>query len=97
VPPQHLGTNGGGRSKFIKTKVLAGEEFVLGIEPLCPPARIVFGCLKVEIIDILAHLAAESASLVMLWVPNDENPTPERPMGLDPQETLTECDEISDV
>jgi hypothetical protein len=36
----------------------------------------------------LAHLAAEAASLVMLWAPNDENPMPERPMGLDPQETL---------
>jgi hypothetical protein len=32
----------------------------------------------------LVHLAAEAASLVMLWAPDDENPTPERPMGLDP-------------
>jgi hypothetical protein len=58
---------------------------------------IVFGRLEVEITDILAHMAAEAASLVMLWAPDDENPTLERPMGLDPQETLTECDETCDV
>jgi hypothetical protein len=45
----------------------------------------------------LGHLAVEAASLVMLWAPNDENPALERPMGLDPQETLTECDEARDV
>jgi hypothetical protein len=97
VPLRHPGTNGGGRSKFLKTEVLASEEFVLDIEPLRPPARIVFGHLEIEVVDILAHLAAEAASLVMLWAPDDENPTPERPMGLDPQETLAECDETRDV
>jgi hypothetical protein len=84
MPPRHPGTNGGGRSKFIKTEALASEEFVLGIKPFRPLVRIVFGHLEVEIIDVLAHLAAEAASLVMLWAPDDENPTPERPMGLDP-------------
>jgi hypothetical protein len=97
VPPRHPGTNGGGRSKFLKTEVLASEEFVLGIEPLHPPARIVFGYLEIEVVDVLAHLAAEAASLVMLWAPDDENPTPELPMGLDPQETLTERDETRNV
>jgi hypothetical protein len=97
VHPRHPGTNGGGRSKFIKTGAPASEEFVLGIKPLRPLARIVFGHLEVEVIDILAHLAVEAASLVILWVPDDKNPTPERPMGLDPQETLAECDEARDV
>jgi hypothetical protein len=32
----------------------------------------------------LVHLAAEATSLVMLWASDDENPTPKRPMGLDP-------------
>jgi hypothetical protein len=89
--------NGGGRSKFLRTEVLAGEGFVPGIEPLRPPAMIVFGRLEVEVVDVLAHLAAEAASLVMLWMPDDENPTPERPMGLDPQETFTERDETRNV
>jgi hypothetical protein len=57
VPPRHPGTNGGGRSKFIKTEALTGEKFVLGVKPLRPPARIVFRRLEVEIIDVLAHLA----------------------------------------
>jgi hypothetical protein len=87
----------GGRSKFLKTEVLAGEEFVLGIEPLRPPAKIVFERLEIEVVDVLAHLAAEATSLVMLWVPDDENPTPECPTGLDPQETLTEHDETRNV
>jgi hypothetical protein len=76
---------------------LVDEEFVLGIKPFRPPARIVFRRLEVEIIDILAHLAAEAASLVMLWAPDDKNPTPKCPTGLDPQETLAECDETRDV
>jgi hypothetical protein len=97
MPPQHPGTNGGGRLKFIKTEALASEEFVLGIKPLRPLASIFFGHLEVEVIDVLAHLAVEATSLVMLWAPDDENPTPECPMGLDPQETLAECDEARDV
>jgi hypothetical protein len=45
----------------------------------------------------LAHLAAEAASLVMLWTPDDENLTPERPMRLDPQETFAKRDETRNV
>jgi hypothetical protein len=63
---------------------LAGEEFVLGIEPLLPPARIVFGRLEIEVVDVLAHLAAKSTSLIMLWMPDDKNSTPEHPMGAIP-------------
>jgi hypothetical protein len=76
---------------------LAGDGLGLGIEPLRPPARIIFGRLEIEIVDILAHLATEATSLVMLWAPNDKNPMPERPMGLDPQETFTERDETRNV
>jgi hypothetical protein len=63
---------------------LAGEGFILGIEPLRPPARIVFYHLEIEVLDVLAHLAADAASLVVLRAPNDKNSTLERPMGLDP-------------
>jgi hypothetical protein len=76
---------------------LAGGGFVLGIEPLCPPAGIVFWHLEIEVVDVLAHLAAEAASLIMLWTPDDKNSTPERPIGLDPQETFTKRDETRNV
>jgi hypothetical protein len=76
---------------------LAGEGFVLGIEPLRPPAGIIFWHLEIEVVDVLAHLAAEAANLVVLRAPDDENLTPERPMGLDPQETFTKRDETRDV
>jgi hypothetical protein len=55
----------GGRSKPLKTKLLAGEGFVLGIEPFHPPARVVLRRLEIEIFNILTHMAAEAASLVM--------------------------------
>jgi hypothetical protein len=51
---------------------LAGGGFVLGIEPLRPPAEIVFRCPKVEVFNVLAHLAAEAAGLVMERAPDDE-------------------------
>jgi hypothetical protein len=97
VPPRRPGTNGGGRSKFLKTEVLAVEGFVLGIEPLRPLAGIIFQRLEIEVVDVLAHLVAEAANLVVLRAPNDKNLTPERPMGLDPQETFTKRDETRDV
>jgi hypothetical protein len=89
--------NSGGGSKFFKTEVLTGEEFVLGIEPLRPPARIVLRCLEIEIFDVLAHLAAEAASLVVRGTPNGVNSTPERPVGLDVEEALTEHDETRNM
>jgi hypothetical protein len=95
--PRHPGTNGGGRPKFLKTEVLACEGFVPGIEPFRPLARIVFWHLEIEVVDVLVHLATEAASLVMLWASDDENPTPERPMGLDPQETFTKRGETRNV
>jgi hypothetical protein len=76
---------------------LAGGGFVPGIEPLRPLAGIVFRRLEIEVLDILAHLAAEAASLVVQRAPNDENSAPERPVGLDPQETFTKRDETRNV
>jgi hypothetical protein len=40
--------------------------------------------LDVEVLDILTHLAAEAASLVVQRAPNEENSMPERLVGLDP-------------
>jgi hypothetical protein len=57
--------NSGGGSKFFKAEVLTGEEFVLGVEPLCSLARIVLRCLEIEIFNVSAHLAAEAASLIV--------------------------------
>jgi hypothetical protein len=89
--------NSGGGSKFFKTEVLTGEEFVLGVEPLCPPARIFLQNLEIEVFDVLAHLAAEAASLVVRGMPNGVNSTPERLVGLDTKEALTEHDETRNV
>jgi hypothetical protein len=76
---------------------LTGEGFVLGVEPLRPPARVVLRCLEIEIFDVLAHLAAEAASLVVRRTPDGENSMPERPVGFDPEEALTERDETRNV
>jgi hypothetical protein len=76
---------------------LASGGFVPGIEPLHPLAGIVFRHLEIEVLDILAHLAAEAASLVVQRASNDENSAPERPVGLDPQETFTKHDETRNV
>jgi hypothetical protein len=45
----------------------------------------------------LAHLVAEAAGLVVQRAPDDENSAPERPVGLDPQETFTKRDETRNV
>jgi hypothetical protein len=95
--PRHPRSKNGGGSKFLEPEVFAGEGFVLGIEPFCPPARIVFGHLEVEVRNIWAHLTAEAAGLVAKWVPDSENPTPKRPMGLDPQEAFIERDKTRNV
>jgi hypothetical protein len=97
MAPQHPGTNSGGRSKLVKTEILAGEEFVLGIEPFRPPARIVLRCLEIEIFDVLTHLAAKAASLVVRRTSDYENLTPECPVGFDPKEAFTERDETRNV
>jgi hypothetical protein len=97
VRPQSPGPNDGGGPKLFESEVLAGGGFVPGIKPLRPPAGIVLRHLEIEIFDILVHLAAEAVGLVVQTAPDDENSTPERPVGLDPQETLTKRDETRNV
>jgi hypothetical protein len=97
VHPRRPGPNDGGGPKLFKTEVLAGGGFVPSIEPLRPPTGIVFRRLEIEVLDILAHLAAEAASMVVQRAPDDKNLTPERPMGLDPQETFTKRGETRNV
>jgi hypothetical protein len=84
VRPRRPGPKDGGGPKLFKPEVLAGGGLVPGIEPLRPPAGIVFRCLEIEVLDILAYLAAEATSLVVQRAPNDENSVLERPVGLDP-------------
>jgi hypothetical protein len=76
---------------------LASRGFVPGIKPLRPPPRIVFRSLEVEVVDVLAYLAAETTSLVMQGAPDDEDSAPQRPVGLNPQEALTKHDEARDM
>jgi hypothetical protein len=83
--------------KFIEPESLAIGGLVLGVEPLRPPAGIIFRRSKVEVLDVRAHLAVEAAGLVMERACDDENSSPERPMGFDPQETFTERNKTRNV
>jgi hypothetical protein len=83
--------------KFLEPKSLADGGLVLGVEPLRPLAGIVFRCSKVEVLDVLTHLAAEATGLVMEGAPDDKNLPLERPMGFDPHETFTERDKTRNV
>jgi hypothetical protein len=89
VRPRCPGPKDGGGPKLFKPEVLAGGGLVPGIEPLRPLAGIVFRCLEIAVLDTLAYLTAEAASLVVQRVPNGKNLAPKRPVGLDPQETFT--------
>jgi hypothetical protein len=53
--------------------------------------------LKIELLDVLAHFTAEAAGLVMERAPDDENSSPEHPVGFDPQETFTEHNKTCNV
>jgi hypothetical protein len=53
--------------------------------------------LKVEVFDVRAHLAAETASLEWKRTPDNKDLVPKRPMGFDPQKALTKCDETHNV
>jgi hypothetical protein len=92
-----VGPKDGGGPKLFKPKVLAGGGLVPGIEPLRPPARIVFRRFEIEVLNTLAYLAAEAASLVVQRAPNGENLVLEPPVGLDPQETFTKRDKTCNV
>jgi hypothetical protein len=76
---------------------LADGGFVPGVEPLRPLARFVLQHLKFEVLDVLAHLIAKAAGLIMERAPDDKNSSPECPVGLDHQETFTERDKTRNV
>jgi hypothetical protein len=93
VCPRHPRTEIGDGSKLLEPEILTGGRFILGVEPFCPLAGVVFRLLKVEIGNIRAHLAAEATGLVMQGASDDENSAPQHPMGFDPQEALVERNE----
>jgi hypothetical protein len=97
MPPGHTGSKNGGGLEFLKPEGFAVGELVLGVEPFHPPALVVFGRLEGEIRDIRKHLIAEAASLELQRAPNDEDSAPQRPVGLNPQETFAEHDEARNV
>jgi hypothetical protein len=76
---------------------LAGDEFVLGIEPFRPPARVIVSHLKIEIFDVWMHLETEATSLIVRRAPDGEYSMPSSPVGLDSKEAFTEHDETRNV
>jgi hypothetical protein len=76
MPPGHSGSKYGGFLELLKPENFAVRGLVLGVEPLCPSAGIVFGCWKGEVGDVWAHLAAEAAGLEWQRAPNNENSAP---------------------
>jgi hypothetical protein len=97
MPPGHSGSKYGGVLELLKPENFAVRGLVLGVESLCPPAGIIFGCLEGEVGDIWAHLATEATGLELQRTPNNENSVPQRPVGFNPQETFTERDEARNV
>jgi hypothetical protein len=97
MPPGYARAKYGGVLKFFEPEVFPVGELVLGIEPLHPPAGVVFGHLEGEVRDVRANLAAEAASLELQRAPNDKDSAPQCPVGFYPQETFTERDEICNV
>jgi hypothetical protein len=97
MPPRHARSKNAGGPKFLESEIFVVGGFVLGVVPLRPPPRIVFGCLEVEVFDVWTHLNTETAGLIWQRVPNNENSAPQRPVGFNPQETFTECDEARNV
>jgi hypothetical protein len=83
--------------EFLESKVFVVGGLVLGVVPLRPPPGIIFGRLEVEILDVWAHLNAETAGLIGQRVPNSKDSAPQRPVGFDPQEALTKCDKARNV
>jgi hypothetical protein len=95
--PRHARLEGASRLKFLESEIFVVGGFVLGIVPLRPPARIVFGYLEVEVFDVRAHLAAETTGLEWQRALNSENSALERPVGFNLQETFTERDKAHNV
>jgi hypothetical protein len=53
-----------GRTKLVKPKFLPDGGLVLGVKPFLPLAGIVLRHLKIEVLDIKAHLTAKTASFI---------------------------------
>jgi hypothetical protein len=83
--------------EFLKPEGLATGGFVLGIIPFCPPAGVIFGCLKVKVGNIQMHLTAKAASLEWQRAPDSKDSTPKCPVGFNPQEAFTERDKARNV
>jgi hypothetical protein len=84
MPPGDARSKNAGGPKFFKTELFGIGGFILGIIPLRSPPGIVFGCLKVEVLDVWAHLDAEATGLIWQRVSNGENLMPRCPVGFDP-------------
>jgi hypothetical protein len=97
MSPRHSRSKNAGGLEFFESKVLAIGGLVLGIIPFHPPPGIIFGRLEVEILDVWAHLNAETAGLVWQRAPNNEDSAPQRPVGFDPQEAFAERDKTRNV
>jgi hypothetical protein len=86
-----------GGVKFFKPESLTSGGLVLGVEPSGPPADIVLRCSQIEVLDVGAHRAAETAGLIVERAPEDEDLPLERPVGFDPQEAFTQRDKARNV
>jgi hypothetical protein len=88
MPPRQPGSKIAGSVKFFEPKGAAGSRLVLGVKPPRPLAWVVFGHPQVEVVDFWPHGAVEAAYLVLQWALDDEDSSPQRPVGFDPQETF---------
>jgi hypothetical protein len=82
--PRHARSEDASGLKFLESEIFAVGGFVLGIVPFRPPAGIIFGRLKIEVFNVRAHLAAKTTGLEWKRTPDNKDPAPKRPMGLDP-------------
>jgi hypothetical protein len=97
VSPRHSRPKNAGGLEFFESEVLTVGGLVLGVIPFRPAPGIVFGHLEVEILDVWAHLNAETAGLVWEGAPNNEDSAPQCPVGFDPQEAFAERDKTRNV
>jgi hypothetical protein len=92
----HGAKNNGGL-EFFEPIFLADGGLILGIEPFLPLADVVLWHAQVEVLGVRPHYAVETAGLVVERASDDEDSPPKRPVGFDPQKSLTSRDEIRNV
>jgi hypothetical protein len=97
VFPRYSRPKSAGGLELFESEVLTVGSLVLVVIPLRPPPGIIFGRLKVEVVDVWAHLNAKAAGLIRQRVPNGKDSAPQRPVGFDPQEALTKRDKARNV